>query len=408
MIIDQNKLKRQKQVISKWKAHKAKGTLEAVTGFGKTFVAILVIQEMNLNKPERTARVIVPTNYLRKQWEGLINEFKLKNVEVLVINTAVKQNITCDLLILDEVHNYVSRTFKTIFRVIKYKFILGLTATMERADNRHILLESYCPIIDTINMDEALRHKYVSDFRVFNLGITMNKADAAEYKRIGTKFGKFFSMFGHDFDTAMRCLSDKAYCALYAKNMGWTPEETFVFALNFNRNMQARKKFLYYASSKLDAAEEIIKTFNVPAITFSESTDFSDLLTERLPKQCVSYHSKLGVKKKREALKSFKDGRTTVNTINTAKALDEGFDIAGIMMALICSGTSSQRQDLQRTGRAIRFSKGKLGMIINLYIKDTQDYKWLLKRQQKTRNIIFVESIAEIEDIMNELKLAIC
>jgi len=407
MKINQHKLKRQNRVIEKWSLNKGKGTLEAVTGFGKTYVAVLVIQDMNKRKPDRDTIVVVPTLYLKKQWEDIITNMNLKNVTVMVVNTAIKKNVTCSLLVLDEIHNYASTRFKGIFRVIKYNFILGLTATMERKDNNHILLEHYAPIIDTIDMKEAIENSYVSNFRIFNLGIEMSAKDALEYKSIGDKFYKFFSMFGHDFNTAMRCLSDPSYRKMYAEKMGWEEKETYFFAIAFNRNMQLRKKFLYYAQSKVDVAAELIKIFDVPTITFSEATEFADSLSIKSPKHCLSYHSKLKAKEKRIVMERFSDPQDKIRVINTAKSLDEGFDISGIELAIICSGTSSERQDLQRTGRAIRYSDGKLGMIINLYIKNTQDEKWLKARQKKNENIVYVKNIDEINEIVNDLKLTL-
>jgi superfamily II DNA or RNA helicase len=72
--------------------------------------------------------------------------------------------------------------------------------------------------------------------------------------------------------------------------------------------------------------------------------------------------------------------------------------VKGIDLAIISSGTSSTRQDLQRTGRAIRYQEGKTAVIINIYIKDTQDERWLRARQKKSTNIIHVNSIQEIKD----------
>lgn len=405
MKLDPNKLARQRKVIQKWKANKAKGCLEAVTGFGKTFVAILIIQEMNNRHANRETIVIVPTRYLQKQWNDKVAQFQLKHVAVLTAHTAIKSNRTTDLLILDEIHNYASTRFRSLFRVVKYKFILGLTATMERKDNKHILIKNYCPIIDTIDMKEALSNNYVSEFRVFNLGIELNEEDRKTYKKIGDQFHRFFAKFGHDFDAAMRCLGDASYASLYDRRMGWEEGEARISAIHFNRNMAKRKKFLYYAESKVDKALEIIQTFKVPTLTFSEATEFADSLTHKAPNLCRSYHSKLGKKVKAKVISDFSDRDSEVRVINTAKSLDEGFDISGVMLAIICSGTSSKRQDLQRTGRAIRFSEGKLGMIINLYIKKTQDEKWLKARQKSATNVVYVEDIDEIKSIVNNLKL---
>ena len=104
MKIDQRRLKRQKEVIDKWTKAGRKGTLEAVTGFGKTFVALLILQDMNERMPTGKALIIVPTQNLKQQWEEQITNLHITNAHVMVINSAVKMEHNCDLLILDEIH----------------------------------------------------------------------------------------------------------------------------------------------------------------------------------------------------------------------------------------------------------------------------------------------------------------
>ena len=103
MQIDPKKLKRQNQVINKWLKNKACGTLQATTGFGKTYVALMTIQRMNERNAERTTLVVVPTQYLKSQWEEQVENLGLLHVTVLVINTAIKVNREFDLLVLDEI-----------------------------------------------------------------------------------------------------------------------------------------------------------------------------------------------------------------------------------------------------------------------------------------------------------------
>ena len=158
-------------LIDVWKSSGYKGTIEAVTGFGKTFVAVLIIQDMNKARPDDTTLVIVPTRYLLDQWKDEIKKHDLKNVSVMVINTGVKSMRQTDLLILDEIHNYASDVFKGIFSLTHYHYILGLTATLERSDKKHYIIENECPVVDTISMKESLAMGYVSNFKVFNLGL---------------------------------------------------------------------------------------------------------------------------------------------------------------------------------------------------------------------------------------------
>ena len=46
------------------------------------------------------------------------------NCSVQIINSAIKQNQECDLLIQDECHLFASQQFKQVFQKIKYKLIL--------------------------------------------------------------------------------------------------------------------------------------------------------------------------------------------------------------------------------------------------------------------------------------------
>ena len=76
--------------------------------------------------------------------------------KVEIINTVIKNIYEVDLLVLDEVHTYCGENFITLFEVVKYKYVLGLTATFERLDGRHELLTPYVPICDTVTLSDAL------------------------------------------------------------------------------------------------------------------------------------------------------------------------------------------------------------------------------------------------------------
>ena len=400
MKINKEKLQRQEKVLAKWKANKCIGVLEACTGFGKTFVAVLAIKEMNQRFTQRTTLVVVPTLYLKSQWESEIVNHNLKNISVMVVNSAVKLDRQCDLLVLDEIHNYGSLEFIKAFSKIKYSFLLGLTATMERSDERHHLISEYAPVIDQITLVEALANGYVSKFAVYNIGIELSGDDLVHYQKLNDQFHRYFAWFSHDFKSAMRALKNNSHCEQLAFRLGKTSVEIKSYAVQFMRNVQARKKFIYSHKGKLTLAKEIIEHLNVKTLTFSETVDFADSLSDSLQEgTSFSYHSKVHKKVKAEKLASFNTADSTLMTINTARALDEGFNVEGVELALICSGTSSSRQDLQRTGRAIRFQEGKRGLIINLYLKDTQDEKWLRARQSKATNVNWVNSL---EDIFNE------
>lgn len=392
MQVNEKRQARQLQILRKWSKANCRGTLEACTGFGKTYTAIMAIRALNQQQPGQSTLIIVPTVHLKKQWTDQVKD--LDNVTVLVINTAVKYDHDVNLLILDEIHNYASAVFGKVFEKVKYRKVLGLTATITRQDGNDYLLRQKAPIFDKVSLDEAMKEGYVSPFRVINVPVYLTDDDKRMYKELSQKFTYYFSKFGHDFGQAMNCLKSEQACENFARRTTASAEEVRIWAINFNRNLAARKKMLYNNRAKLDACIQLINQLDMKTITFSESVDFANALTGHTSKVSMSYSSRLGKRKRREVIDAFNDD--TIRVINTAKALDEGFDVPGVELAIISSGSSSPRQDVQRTGRAIRFVEGKVGYIINLYMPDTQDEKWLRARQKKSINVEFQQSIDDV------------
>jgi superfamily II DNA or RNA helicase len=387
--------KRQIQAVRKWIINSGKGTLEFVTGVGKTNTAIIAIKKLVKLDPMLRVHIVVPTKYLKTQWEQEIikSGLHLYHVWVCVINTYLKVPRECDFLILDEIHNYGSIKRLQVFKT-KYHWLLGLTATMERRDMTHNVIQTYAPIIDRIDLEEAREEGYVSDYIVYNLGIELNEQDRELLDSYNKSFYKHFSYFGHDFNLAMKCMADKKAREHYAKVSGFEVDQIGFHAVRFNYFMQKRKNFLYNLPRKLELARDIIAKFKVKTITFSENINSADELTKIVP-LALSYHSKISKKLREAHLHLFKQKEW--NTLNTSKALDEGFDVGDIELAIITSSRAVNRVDIQRTGRAIRFKEGKLAVIVNLYVKNSKDEEWLRQRQQKDNNIYWIENVNDIK-----------
>lgn len=388
---------------------------------------------MLVRDPDRSTIIIVPTDNLKTQWEDKVRQGKYKNIRVFVVNgiTINETKLECTLLILDEAHRYASDIFSRVFN-IKHQFLLNLTATIDRLDGKHDMLIKNAPVVDTITLQEAKRNKWVSDYIEYNLGLELTEEDREAYNTINKSFGRLFGYFGHDLNLVKKCCS-KAGARQHALDFDLEERYVIMNAVNCMRSMRERKSFLYGTKAKQIAALEIIKRFPFKAITFAESTDFADDLTEAINKELgeisLAYHSKLktitiegkkigATKRKRDVLRKFIDNRYRITVINTAKKLDQGADFPDVVMGVICSSTSNPTQTIQRNGRIIRdfinkYGDRKLALIINLYIKDSQDEKWLKKRQTdpKTRrpinpNVIFIDNINQIEYGTESLSLS--
>src|SRR5437899_1081912 len=354
MEINEKKLKRQLQIVQKWVENKACGCLIGATGFGKTYVAILAIQRMHRKYPNATVNVVVPSVKLLEDWvgnNGHIQKHNLHNVNVYVVNTYIRYLHVCDLLVLDEIHHYVSEEFGKTFDNTTYKFVLGLTATLERIDGKHEIIQNLCPVIEEITLEEARRQGYVSDYKVFNWGLDLSEEDRIEYDRIHSIFNKNFAKFGFEFSLAMACSTGKGM------------------------------------TTKIG---EVYKTGEVKVVYKDKKIS--------------------GNRLKEESLELFKQADSGVDVLSTVKSLDEGFDFHSIGLAIMASYNSGKRQDNQRTGRAIRVdysNADKVSIIVNLYIKESQEEKWLKEKQKGKRGIKWVDSIDEIV-VQEDLNFELC
>lgn len=393
-----NRTKRQIEAVQKWIKNKHFGTLAFTTGVGKTNTAIIAIKKLAKSNLIKTVHIVVPTKYLKTQWEERLLEQKIDkiiNVYVYVINTFIKhKNISCDLLIIDEAHRACSDLRAEIFK-FNYKYLLCLTATPRRKDNRHLKLLKYAPIVDSINITEATENNYVSDFIIYNLGLTLTPDELTEYQKINKNFHKHFAVFGRNFDLAMKCLSDKQTRINYAKQYGCDEQWIGFNAMRFLQTMKSREKFIHNFPRKLQVAASIINTFDKKTITFSESIETAEELSNMLDTLAVPYHSKM-TKKQQEASLDLFNNNSLYRVMNTSKMLDEGFDVGDIEMGIVLSSKSVELIDTQRRGRLIRFRPGKVAVMVNIYIKDTKDEDWLRERQRNAINVKWIEDVSEI------------
>jgi len=401
-----NRDERQNTQVSDWATKfSARGFLIAATGYGKSHVAIKSIQLCNERDVERKIHVVVPTSVLKEAWvkkkKGHIDKYKLKNVEVFVVNTYVKMSRECDLLICDELHRYSNEKAYLFSKVVgetKYNWFLGLSATLEQHHLNFLSLKNIKKI-DEVPLSECKANGWVSDFEVVNFGVELDEVDKAYYDGLHKAFNKHFAIFNHDFDVAMQCLCNTDFRTERARQLGVEPKRLMIEAVLWNKNMRERKEFLYHCHAKMMVGKELSK-LDKHIIGFSESVKFIEELKQEIGDNAVTFHSKNGVKANREALKKFTDRRTRVNCLLTAKAMDEGFDAPDANLAIIYSRTSKQLQQTQRVGRLIRSQEGKKAYIVNLYVKNSQDEVWL-KKASKGMKCLWLDDLELLKTLIN-------
>lgn len=454
MEIDKIREERQIQGVRTWVKEGCKGTLYYATGVGKTYVGILAIKRI---ETQRTPiyLIVVPSFEIKKQWETKLqdtfNKTTMNRIIVETVHTVLTRDSIYEdvVLIVDEAHDFATEERIKIIdgKLIHYKALLCLTASAD--DKNFKQIAKYAPVVDTITEEEAREKGFIEDFVEYNLGLSLTATEKESYDKFSDVIKEVLPIFNNNLQIANLCLaggidsktnsyySASSWCYGIAVKKGWSPDLNLAkeehmeindkwhpnkIASYTNRLMKAvrlRKDLLNTCKSKYLATKLLLDKFDeVKTIVFSELTSFADEVNELVKDyhKVVVYHSNLKtiiqpspktgkpirvgkLRQKRQAIEDIRSGKARV--ILTSKALDKGFDVVDLRMGITASGTQNPTQYKQRGGRLKRKEQNIFDdttvLLVNLYIKDTQDEKWLLSRQKNVTHKIF--TITSLEEI---------
>ncbi len=424
---------RQHNILQKWINNKGIGTVIAATGFGKTYLGILSAQKILEKYPDGDIIVVVPRIPLKEEWSKAFQRAGISNYKIYVVNTAVKKikehgKLSCTHKIFDEGHRYMSgREFPKVRSGIKSKTALFLTA--------HIESEPPFPILEKVGKEECLKNGWVADHEVYNLAVPLTEEEQIEFEKINNNFKYYESILGGKFNAFSNAAGYRKFISikkepenflinkytnrvfrkkdLYKRledpNDGFDREALSKFrsltdneiekcyskgrsSIVYYQEMNKRKKLLCNSLNKVEAIKEITNKFpDRKGVVFSEHTNFADLVYQNLEDSYI-YHSNRTDKQNREALQAFRDSNSGI--MASARSLNEGVDIPDCSLGIAAAGNSKELDNIQREGRIIRKQDNKRALFINLYVPETQDEKWLNKRQKD--DALYVNSVNEI------------
>ena len=394
---------RQEESLRAWLQNKGKGCIEACTGYGKTKVGLNAIETVRKRYPELSVIVVVPTDVLRNQWLEQLDERGLGwNCKVEIINTASKTIDQCDLLILDEVHKFAADQFSHVFKTVKYKHILGLTATIERLDGKHELIKKYCPVVDTVTIEVAKANGWVSEFTEYQVIVSAEDIDI--YRDYNKEFVQHFEFFNFDFGLAMSMVGQKGLTNRLRYRDELCPngskeekskvlKEIMYHSMGFTHALQNRKKFIHNHPQKIEVAREIIKhRADKKIITFSANTKMAEAIGIG-----YVYTGKEGKKKNRITIDEFK--QLDKGVINSCKLAIEGFDCPGLSVGIVMGVDSSATKAIQSTGRVVRKEGSKYAEMFTLVMENTVEQEWFKKSHPKGDYVTI-----DVENLLKMLK----
>lgn len=363
------------KALKAWKDNSFKGILLSCTGFGKTRCGVIAACEHIRRDSKERWLVLVPTINLISQWQqeaikwGYEKEWQ--NVICMCYQSAYKlKDEVFNGIICDEAHSSASEKYRKVYLNNTFKRILLLTATEPENDEYREFLYSITPVIYRITLQEAVEKQIISPYTIYAVECELTTEEKKKYDKYQKSFVYSKMNLGgfEAFDNAQAILassdstpSDKSYAAMFYKSI------------------RGRKDVCQQAKNKLPLTQEIVNLLPKDKIlTFSESNDVTDALFKLLQPISLRYHSTMPKLERNHSLLSFKT-HVHKRVMCSTKALKTGYDVPTLDTAIMVGFTSKVLPMIQGIGRLVRFQEGKLAKIIILYIKCSQEEKWLRK-----------------------------
>jgi superfamily II DNA or RNA helicase len=285
------------RALNSWKKAEYIGVVEAVTGGGKTRLAIGAI-EAHLKHGWKVA-VLVHTKELLYQWHRVIQEIvnvKLHNhYEIGFLGDGDQSDLDdCDiliavaasasenymlpedlkgLLIVDECHHYGSEKWQKCLEP-NFERRLGLTATYEREDDRMEALDAYFnEIVYELDFDEAIEDEIIAGFKIAFLGVDFDEDEQEEYdkqdaicRKLRNKLIKELGLDEEPFSTFMSQVNQLA-------KSGFNEESRI--AGQYRVALNRRKDIISNARQKVHALHLLVEAIENShrAILFSQTID---------------------------------------------------------------------------------------------------------------------------------------
>ena len=341
----------QREALSAWEDVGRRGVLELPTGSGKTVIGLKAIESL-----QTATLVVVPTIDLLEQWRReLESEFGVpvgqlgggeQHVEALTVSTYDSAYLRADelgdrfgLAIFDEVHHLGGEGYREIARLLAAPARLGLTATFERPDDAHeVVADLVGGKVYAIDPDE-LAGEHLAPYDIKRLEVELTPAERERYEAANEVFTNYLAQ------SNIRMQSGSDYQEL-VKRSGSDPKAREALLAK-----QRAREVMMNSDAKVQTLEAILDDHRDDrVIVFTAHNDLVYRLSERFLLPAVTHQT--GTAERREILERFREG--TYSRVVTSNVLDEGVDVPDANVAVLLSGSGSEREFTQRLGRILR------------------------------------------------------
>ncbi|PBB07000.1 DEAD/DEAH box helicase family protein [Salimicrobium humidisoli] len=303
-----------------------KGMVVMATGLGKTYLAaffgrsfrkILFIahREEILYQAKETFEHVSPEKEAGI-YNGKVKEAEGEMIFASIFTLSIDAHISkfspdeFDLIIVDEFHHAAAKTYRKVINYFEPSFMLGLTATPERRDNKDVLALCEGNIVYEMNFIQAIQKSWLTPFRYYGV------YDDTDYSQL--------SWLGKRYDT--RELEN----VQLQERMG---EKIYQAWIKYKQS-----RTLGFCSS------------------INQAEFLAGIFTERGVK-AIALHSRTEGLSRKDAIRKLKERELEV--IFTVDLFNEGVDIPSVDTILFARPTESLVVYTQQLGRGLRLAEGK-------------------------------------------------
>jgi superfamily II DNA or RNA helicase len=368
----------QVEALAAWSAT-CRGVVEAVTGTGKTRLALAAIATV-LARGGR-ALVLVPTLELQDQWarelRALVPEARIGRLgggsdgdlfshDVLVATPHSAAAVPVDLppgapglLVADEAHRYGSATWSGALSD-EFTLRLALTATYERSDEgvEDVLAPYFGEVVHRYDFDRAVAEGAVAPFRLALVGVELTAAESATHEQLDARVRQLHrelvSGLGMPKDPAARFAAAAALVA-EAERTGRAGQQVAA-CREYLAKVRQRREVAAQAAGKLELCTHVAPHLRGRrTLVFADTVDQAEQAARRLSRRGLraeTVHGELPGDKRRIRLRQLGNGN--LDALVAPRVLDEGVDVPDADVALVLAAFRTRRQLVQRLGRVLR------------------------------------------------------
>jgi superfamily II DNA or RNA helicase len=287
----------QQAALNAWIDHGRQGSVVLPTDSGKTFLGLQAIADAGVS-----ALIVTPTIDLMNQWHAtLTNAFGDQLTDPIGVLGGGSHDVTTltvttydsayryineygdqfGLLVVDEEHHLPAPTYQQIPEMTIAPYRLGLTATYERPDGKHDLLEELLgPVVYHENVDD-LAGEYLSEYETIYMSVDLTADERETYDEEYQLYRDYVD--SHEFDL----WKEEGY-AEFLKRTSYDPQGRRALIAKQRAERLART-----ATKKLDTLDTLIKRHHDDrAIIFTANNDFAYEISQEFIVPCITHQTK--------------------------------------------------------------------------------------------------------------------